>query len=284
MKNLFLHLFLLLLSGVTFLAGPARGAVALTFGVYASDKPTSMVRQFRPLLNLIEAGLAERLGEPVQIKLHIARDYDDGIRDIVTGAVDFSRLGPVSYVLASKQDCGLSVLAVESNHGTKTFQGVICVQSDSPIQGVEELRGKSFAFGNRLSTIGRYLSQLYLLDHGIRGSDLSRYEYLDRHDRVGAAVAQGSFTAGALKESTFRKLVAKGDRLRAIATFPNVTKPWVARSGLDETLQQHLRQVLYNIRDQQALKALGKDGFLPGGPEDYADIRRAIDENQRFFE
>ena len=38
---------------------------------------------------------------------------------------------------------------------------------------------------------GRYLSQLYLVENDIRAKDLSRYEYLGRHDKVGIAVGRG---------------------------------------------------------------------------------------------
>ena len=40
---------------------------------------------------------------------------------------------------------------------------------------VEDLRGRTFAFGDRNSTIGRYLSQLHLMEHGIRAPDLAGY-------------------------------------------------------------------------------------------------------------
>lgn len=73
-----------------------------------------------------------------------------------------------------------------------------------------QLRGQTFAFGDERSTIGRYLSQLLLVQHGIRADELLSYEYLGRHDRVGTAVGAGQFDAGALKESTFRKLKKKG--------------------------------------------------------------------------
>ena len=69
----------------------AKGSIVLKFGVYTSDKPTSMVKQFRPLLNVIEGGLQKRLKQPVTIKLEIAKDYEAGIADIVQGKVDFSR-------------------------------------------------------------------------------------------------------------------------------------------------------------------------------------------------
>jgi len=60
--------------------------------------------------------------------------------------------------------------------------------------------------------------------------DLASYDYLGRHDKVGAAVAAGKYEAGALKESTFKKQIKKGKPLRELARFPNVTKLWIASS------------------------------------------------------
>jgi phosphonate transport system substrate-binding protein len=214
--------------------------------------------------------------------MHIAKSYDQGVQDIASEEVDFSRLGPASYVKAKDINSGLSILAVESEQGTKTFYGVICVRADSPIQDIAGLKGKSFAFADRNSTIGRYLSQLYLIEHGIKASDLAHYAYLGRHDKVGTAVGMGQFHAGALKENTFNTLVAKGVPIRAIAKFPNVTKPWVARSGLSQRVHGALREALLNLREASALKALGAEGFLEGQDEDYAATREAIHSEHLF--
>ena len=273
-------LFLVLAAGIL----PARADVGLKFGVYVSDKPTEMVRKFRPVLDALEASMSGELGEPVHIKMHVAGDYEAGIEDLVTGAVDFARFGPASYVLAKERNPELRILSVESEKGTKVFYGIICVAAESPIRAVEDLRGKSFAFGNSRSTVGRYLSQLFLLRHGITAKDLAVYDYLGRHDKVGTAVARKRFDAGALKEGTFKKLVAKGVPIRAIASFPNVTKPWIARGGLAPKVFAALRAALLRMRDPAALKALKKDGFLEGSDDDYAVIRKAMASNARFFE
>ena len=37
------------------------------------------------------------------------------------------------------------------------------------------------------------------------------------------------------------------------------------------------------MKDKKALKALKKDGFVPGSDEDYAIIREAINKNHQFF-
>ncbi len=273
-------LFLALAAGIP----PARADVDLKFGVYVSDKPTEMVRKFRPVLDALEIAMSGELGEAVHIKMRVAGDYEAGIDDLVTGAVDFARFGPASYVLAKERNPELRILSVESEKGTKVFYGIICVAKESPIRAVEDLHGKSFAFGNSRSTIGRYLSQLFLFRHGIGAKDLSAYGYLERHDKVGTAVARNQFDAGALKEGTFKKLVAKGLPIRAIASFPNVTKPWIARGGLAPKVFDALRAALLRMRDPAALKALKKDGFLEGGDDDYAVIRKAMASNALFFE
>lgn len=272
------------LSFVLAAAVPVHAAVDLTFGLYASDKPTEMVKQFRPALDALEMRLSEMLAEPVEIHIHVASTYEGGIADIIEGRVDFSRLGPASYIEAKAANPDISILAVESKRGRKTFNGVVVVRQDSDILTVEDLKGRSFAFGNERSTIGRYLAQLYLMNHGILDSDLSTYAYLGRHDRVGAAVASGEYDAGALKERTFKKLVAKGMPLRVIAVFPNVTKPWIARGDLSVRLKDALSSALHDMDDPATLEALSKDGFLEGNDADYDVIRESIGRNGEFFE
>ncbi len=264
--------------------GPATAQeFNLSFGVYAADKPSTMVRRFRPVLDALEARLSKLRGQPTRIRMQVAPTYERGIAHLVEGKVDFAQFGPASYIEAKEANPEISILAMEANNGTKIFRGIICVNKDSEINSIADLRGKSFAFGNKRSTIGRYLSQLYLLRHNIRGNTLKHYEYLGRHDRVGRAVGSGLFDAGALKENTFKKLVANGVPLRALGTFPNVTKPWIARGGLPKQVKKMLRKALFQITDKKALRALKKDGFVAGSDEDYAFIREAMLSNHLFF-
>ena len=182
-----------------------------------------------------------------------------------------------------KLDPEVRLLAMESKKGSKRFNGVICASASSQIQTVDELKGKRFAFGNERSTIGRYLSQQYLMEHGVTAADLGHYEYMERHDLVGYAVATGEFDAGALKESTYKNLLQEGVSLRPIAIFPNVTKPWLARSGMSEQVFVALRQALLEYQNLAGLKALGKDGFVEGSHADYRRIVTAVLNNPEFF-
>jgi phosphonate transport system substrate-binding protein len=279
--NAFKYLCALLLTGLCALASAQD---TLDFGIYTSDKPSDMVRQFRPVINALETNLGARLGRPVDIRIQVARSYELGVENLVNGKVDFARFGPASYVMAKQAEPGLRVIVMEQKDGQKQFNGVICVNAQGNIKQVSDLRGKRFAFGNERSTIGRYLSQLYLMEQGIYARDLDSFGYLSRHDMVGTSVGSGRYDAGALKESTYSKLVAEGVPIVSIGHFPNVTKPWVASKALDETLFKALQQSLLEIDDSEALKSLKKDGFSIGADSDFDVIRKAINRNPEFFE
>lgn len=254
----------------------------LTFGTYAADKPSETVKKYRPFLGFLERQLSADLEREVKIRLDIAKDYGESIRDLADSRVDFARFGPASYVLASDINPAVEIVAMESKKGSKRFKGVIAVHKDSEIQDVSDLAGHSFAFGDELSTIGRYLSQSYLLDHGVSSQNLISYAYLGRHDLVGEAVGAKRFTAGALKESTFKSLVAKGVPLRALASFDNVTKPWLASSQLDPEVLTAMRRIMLASENEEIVKRVSKNGFLLGGDGDYDIIREAMQRSKEF--
>ncbi|MBL4621114.1 MAG: PhnD/SsuA/transferrin family substrate-binding protein [Immundisolibacteraceae bacterium] len=98
--------------------GQAKAEVELTFGLYTSDKASVMISKFRKILNAIEVDLTSRLGEPVTIKTRVAKSYEQGVTDLTSGKVDFSRFGAVSYVFAKQQQDAITILAVENSNGS----------------------------------------------------------------------------------------------------------------------------------------------------------------------
>lgn len=272
------------------LIGPFEGQAAnaqlradkreLVFGVYSYILPTQVFKKMDPLRIALQEGLV-RKGIHVHIRLKISPTYRGAINSLVTGKTDFVRFGPVSYVLAKREQPDIELLAMESKNGSKRFNGVLSVRTDSTVHTVQDLAGKTVAFGNRRSTTGRYLAQAALVRQGINSTDLARHVYMNRHDKVAFAVASGSYDAGAINENTFNKYVtSKG--LRKVLEFPCVTKPWVARAGLDENLLHALREVLLELKDEVALKGIKRTGFLPAHDDDYDLIREGLELAWRF--
>jgi len=255
-------------------------AETITFGVYTSDKPTAMYRKFKPILTYLKDHLG-RGGVNAGIEIKIYPSYSDALEAIVNGEVDFARFGPASYVLAKERNKNVRLLAMEQKQNQKRFYGIFIVSQSSSITSLDQIRGKTFAFGDKNSTIGRYLSQAELVKAGIYAGDLESYEYLGRHDKVALAVAAGNYDAGVVKENTYKKYAAS-KRLKEIGRFPNVTKPWVVRAGFDEKLFGILQQALWELKDKKILKNLKQDGFLPAADNDYEFVRQGMQRSKEF--
>ncbi len=278
------HAAALILTVLLAWAAPARADIQLVFGVYPSEKPSKMVKRFRPALDAIETRMTRDLGEEVEIKTQVLSGYKKGLESLVIGEVDFARLGPASYVMGKRENPGITLLSLESEKGTIAFDGVIVVRDDTDITEVAHLKGRTFAFGSKRSTLGRYFAQTYLANLGIHAKDLGDYDYLSHHEAVGLAVGAGRYEAGVLNRRKFEELQRRGVRLREIASFENVTRAWVARSGLEPRVQASLRAALLSIEDPEVLQALGFDGFLPGRDVDFDKTRRALVDYAQFQE
>lgn len=260
---------LCLLGSMTVNAEP----LVLRFATYASERPSEELKKIEPFHLYLQQMLAKQ-GTPVVIKMRIFPSYEEAIEAVVNGETDFARLGPVSYVIAKKRKPHIRLLAMESKHGERVFNGVILVAADSPMQTLSDLRGKRFAFGAANSTTGRYLAQEALVQAGITGRDLAEYDFIGRHDKVAFAVAAGNYDAGAVNENVFEKYgQAKG--LRKLASFASPTHAWVSRVGLEARLAVRLQQALLAMKGD-ALEYIGRDGFLPAKDSDYDSLRSSM--------
>jgi phosphonate transport system substrate-binding protein len=253
----------------------------LTFGVYTSEKATVMYRSFTPVIEALTETMESKLQRPVDVKLYIFKNYDEGIEALASGKVDFVRFGPASYILAKEKQAGVQLIAMETEGGDKRFQGAVFVRKDSPVQKLSDLKGKKFAFGDQNSTIGRYLVQAELVKAGITSGDLGGYKYLGRHDTVVKAVEVGDFDAGSAMLSSVESSNAKG-QFRIIAKFDNVTKPWVARKGLERSTVEAIEQGLCSIQDQALLKELKITGFVPTSEKEFDFVREGMKLAERF--
>ena len=257
------------------LSGPIHAAEPklLRFASYATERPSEELRKMEPFQKAVEKGLSER-GIALRVDVRIYPTYDEGIQALVNGEVDFARLGPVSYVTAKQRNTRLSLLAVEEHEGDKTFSGLIVVPKNSSIHHLSDLRGKKIAFGDPISTTGRYLPQAELVKAGLTAKDLASYDYLGRHDKVVFAVASGTHDAGATNERTFAKYAAERN-LRELVRFPSPTQAWVARSDLDASTVKALRATLLAMKGA-ALDYIDRNGFLPATDSDYDELRKVI--------
>lgn len=250
----------------------------LRFVTYAAERPSEELRKIEPFQRHIEAVLNAK-GFNLKIELRIFPTYGEAIEAIYSGNFDFARIGPANYVLARERKAPVRLLVMESHQGDTFFEGAIFTRSDSGLLTLRDLKGKRFAFGEQTSTTGAYLAQAALVSAGLKASHFSGYEYLGRHDKVVLAVAAGVFDAGASNERTIEKYAGRG--LRKLITYVTPTQPWVVNERLDGSLADAMRLALLHI-DQDALKYIDRDGFLPGRESYFDDLRKAMRLSRQF--
>lgn len=254
-------------------------AVDIKFGIYTSDKASVMYKKFKPIINYLEND-AKNQNINLNISIKIYPTYESALEGIVKGDYDFARFGPASYILAKQRNSKIRLLVKEEQKGKNFFNGVFIVKKTSTIKSLIDLKNKSFAFGDYQSTVGRYLAQNEMLKVGLKAEDLSRFEYLGRHDKVALSVVNGNFDAGVVKESTYEKYKDRG--LVSVFEFPNVTKPWLVRAELDEKVYNILKNSLLKLKDKKVLKFIKKTGFLEVDDKDYTIIKKSMDNSSKF--
>lgn len=132
-------------------------------------------------------------------KTNVATEYAGVIEAMGSNppTAHMASLATFAYVLAAEKGVAQAAL-VSVRYGTPVYNGQIIVRKDSGISTLADLRGRTFARPDPLSTSGWIIPMLTLRAAGINPeSDLARVVDAGSHDAVVAAVYNGDVDAGA---------------------------------------------------------------------------------------
>ena len=213
----------------------------LRMGIVPLETPAIMFKKFSPLIE----HLGKKLGRKIDLK--VAVDFQGAINDIGQGVTQLCFMTPSTYVEAHKR-YGIQVLVKALRDGKPYHHAVIIARSDSNINTVEDLRSRSFAFGDPHSTSSHIVPRGMLLAAGIDIKDLFYYNYLGHHDDVAKAVLNGDFDAGAVMETAAYKYKEMG--LKFIKFSDDIPEFNIAVSGkIDPAVIAEMKAALLAISD-----------------------------------
>lgn len=253
----------------------------LDFGIYGSERRNWLDAENVPILQHLQDKLKTEFKLEVRINTVFFPSYTEAVTALINKEIDFARLGAASYIETKRQSPLASIIALESYKGETYHEGVVAVLKVSPINRLEDLKGKKFAFGNKSSTIGRYMAQKFLVDSGITETDLKSYDYMERHDNVAISIIRNTHDAGAFKSSILKD-ENFSKRVKVLARFKAPTQAWVARAGMDTDLLSNLKQVLIST-PEDAITINERDAFVEGDDSNFQDLRDSIQNNDQFF-
>lgn len=253
-------------------SGIAAANDYLTLGIHPYKSHTKLIKAFTPLAKY----LTEKTGVPV--KIIISKDYQTHIDSIGSDRLDIAYMGPASYIKLVDRYGKKPILACQAIHGKPTFQGKIIIRKDSPLVSLDQLKGKSFAFGDPDSTMSHLVPRCMLWTAGIGTKDLKRHKFLGSHDNVALAVLAGDYDAGAVKESVFYKYEKRG--LKTLADSPALFEHvFVTSRKLDPAIIQKLRNALFSLdKDANGHSVMnsikpGMTSMYPVKDTDYDNLR-----------
>lgn len=265
----------LLLSFLTvWLANPlwaAEKETGLLFGSVAMDIPAVMHKRLTPLTEY----LSKAIGMPVSLKL--SPNMKGAIKDTAQGEVDLAYLTPVAY-LKARAAGGANLVAKTVTKGKGSFQLMIVVKEDSPIKTIEDLKGKTFAFGDK----GALLQRAVVVGAGVSLEDFTNYKFLGHYDNIVRGVINGDFDAGILKDTMAFKWQKKG--VRILHSSPDLPPYNIAASkNIDDKMLAKLKKAFLSLdgKNPEHLKiihAVDKkyNGFSATSDSEYDVIRELI--------
>jgi len=203
------------------------------------ENPNELLRIYTPFAEY----LAKELGMKVQFTPVV--DYAATVEGLAARKLDLVWYGGFTSVQAVRRTNGTAKRLVLRQEDAE-FKSVFVARPGSSIKSLEDLKGKTFAFGSVSSTSGHLMPRSFLLQAKVTPEkDMKQVAFSGAHDATALWVESGKVEAGALNFLVWDKLVQtkKVDlaKVNVFYTTPSyVDYVWTARGDLDKGIQDKL--------------------------------------------
>jgi len=282
----YLGWFLFLCLCISACGDSSKAVKTLRVGFVPSEDAQQVMQNAQPIVEI----LRKKLG--MEIQPFVATDYTGVVEALRVNKLDIAFLTPASYVLA-KTEANIRVVLKSERKGIPYYYAAIITRADSGIKKLEDLRGKTFAFGDSLSTTGNVFPRKMFKDHGIDPvRDFKQILFSGGHDATVLAVLNGKVDAGATyanspdgEDTAWMRYLKNSEdvkKIRAIAfSEPIPADNLVLSANIDDTLAKKIELTFIELsRDPLGKKMLRElyqiDGFVPATDQDYDSVRRAF--------
>jgi phosphonate transport system substrate-binding protein len=228
--------------------GTTTGEVPAILRVSAipDENPTELMRIYTPFAEYLQ----RQIGIPVQFTPVV--DYAATVEGMAAGKLDLVWFGGLTHVQARLRTKN-TAYAIAMREEDLKFTSVFITNPQANIKSLEELKGKTFAFGSAGSTSGHTMPRYFLLKAGIvPEQDFSKFSFSGAHDATALWVQSSRVDAGALNSSVWTKLLEtkKVDPSQVFVfwtTPPYVDYNWTVRGDLDKGLVQKIQQAFLKL-------------------------------------
>jgi phosphonate transport system substrate-binding protein len=252
------------------------GAKPVRVTAIPDENPTELVRKFQPMADYLE----QKLG--TEVKYVPVTDYGAAVQALAADQVDFAWLGGFTFVQAKVLAGGIPLVMRTID---REFKSVFISGADSGVTKLEDLKGKSFAFGSKSSTSGHLMPRHFLTtvakidpDKDFDGLPL----FSGAHDATAKLVESGKVAAGVLNIEVWERMVEEKkvdtEKVKVFwTTPPYVDYVWAARGGVPEEQREKFRQAFLELdaskpEHRAVLELQGATKFVAASPKDFEAV------------
>ena len=230
----------------------------LCLSLFANEKQKLVlaVNPYRttPELQVIHAELIDYLEKALQreIVFVVSKDYNHLISLIEQGSVDIASISPKLFATLRLREPEAHYLATikfadKQGNVRSSYHSLIVTLSDSSIQTLADLKGKSFGFTDVDSTSGYLYPRFMMRQNGIDpAKELGKIYMLKKHPKIIQALFEKSIEAGAVVDGVYRALPkVEKEKIRILATSEEIPYDlMIASKQMDEALVTKIRALL----------------------------------------
>jgi len=167
----------------------AEPPLKLGVGLFQPDKEKNDAT-YKPLANY----LAAKLGRPVELR---TVDTWEGLaKSLANGETDLALMGPWGYVLANNE-AKAQVISTILYDGKPEYFAIMVTHPGSGITKPADIKGRTFAFGDKGSTSGYLIPLHYFMKQGIDPEKAFSKVIYTKHQAIETEVTAGQLDAGA---------------------------------------------------------------------------------------
>ncbi len=285
-KWLLLGFLLLLPLGALTCSKAEEQRHVLRVGFVPAENAQQVALNAQPIVLILQKELG------LEIQSFVATDYTGVVEALRANKLDIAFLTPASYVLA-KAEANVKVVLKSHRRGRPYYYAAIITHVDSGVETLEDLRDKTFAFGDPLSTSGHIFPRKMFEEKGINPvKDFKKVIFSGGHDATVLAVLNHKVDAGATfanfpdgKDAAWTQYLKdpkEQKKIRAIAySEPIPSDNLVVNANLDPRLTKKIVNIFLDLSKDPAGKKMLRDlykidGFIPATDRDYDSVREAF--------
>jgi len=276
-----ISLFTLLATGSVISATAfAQSQKPLEFGVglFQPDKDKNDAT-YKPLAEY----LSKRLGR--EVRLRTVDTWEGLAKSLASGETDMALMGPWGYVLAN-HNAGAEVVSTILYQGKPEYFAIMITNPKSGINSIDDLKGKTFAFGDKGSTSGFLIPSHEFFKRGIVPEKFFSKVINTKHQAIETQVTRGELDAGADFNRNRDTMIEQG-LIKAAdskifwtsAPLPNDAFAVSADLAKDTTFRAKLASALADttaiLKTQPNLLPNNYTGFVSTDNKFYAPIKDA---------